>query len=138
MAAIDALERPVAEGTGESDAAYRKAEALLMGVIRQHGWQLKPADVSVRDAVRALCTIRKLFMQGEPDPRELDVYVQAAELLAAHEIPEDWQPEAAPEAALRYAMLGTVLFEPLILALRRMAHVARARQAMKPGKARRR
>ena len=131
IAAIDALERPVAEGPDESAREYKQAQTLLMSMIRQRGWQLKAGDVSVCDATRALCTIRQLFMRGEPDAHDLEVYVQAADMLAAHEIPEDWQPEAAREAALRYAMLGTVLFEPLLLALRRMAHVARTRRVLK-------
>lgn len=51
----------------------------------------------------------------------------SAKKIAKFEVPDDWSPDSSPEAALRYAMLGTVLFEPLILALRRMAHVARSR-----------
>lgn len=48
-----------------------------------------------------------------------------------HEIPADWAPEASRDAALRYAVLGTVLFEPFVLALRRMAHCAHTRAAMR-------
>jgi hypothetical protein len=58
-------------------------------------------------------------------------YGEAVSLIARHEIPDDWKPEKAPNAALRYAVLGTVLGEPLILALRRIAHVARSRQLLK-------
>jgi DNA-binding transcriptional MerR regulator len=131
VAAIDALERPVAEEPQVTPDAYARAQSLLFALIRKRGWKLAADDVSVRDAVRALCTIRRLFLQEEPRPEDLEVYVHAVELMAAKEIPADWQPDASREDALRYAMLGTVLFEPLILALRRMAHVARAREIVK-------
>jgi hypothetical protein len=47
------------------------------------------------------------------------------EELAVLEVPETWNPAAAPEDALTYAIEGTLLFEPLILGLRRLAHVDR-------------
>jgi hypothetical protein len=61
----------------------------------------------------------------------LDVYAEAADLVAAHEVPEDMDLDASREEILRYAMLGTVLFEPFLLALRRMAHVARTRKMLR-------
>lgn len=131
IAAIDALERPGTEEPDPDRAASARAQSLLLATVRKRGWKLAADDVSVRDAVRALCTIRKLFLHEEPRPEELEVYLNAVELMAAHEIPDHWPRDASREEALRYAMLGTVLFEPLILALRRMAHVARARALFK-------
>jgi hypothetical protein len=61
------------------------------------------------------------------EPASLLFYAQALEGIVEHEVPDDWQPEVDREAALRYAMLGTVLFEPFLIALRRMAHVSRTR-----------
>ena len=49
-----------------------------------------------------------------------------ARQIAQIEIPDDWSPQQQRMSTLRYAVLGTVMFEPVILALRRMAHVARA------------
>jgi hypothetical protein len=45
--------------------------------------------------------------------------------LAAFELPDTWNPSASPTEALTYVVQGTLLFEPLILALRRLAHVDR-------------
>ena len=54
------------------------------------------------------------------------MYADVARQIAEIEIPDDWSPQQQRMATLRYAVLGTVMFEPVILALRRMAHVARA------------
>ena len=48
-----------------------------------------------------------------------------AAALASHEIPDDWDPAGSPTDALRYAVLGTVLFEPVLTAMRRLAHTDR-------------
>jgi DNA-binding transcriptional MerR regulator len=133
IAAIDALERPAQPQVADA-AAYREAERGLLELSKRRGWNVSGDDVSVRDAVLAAVRIERWF---EPNGvfEELEPYFDAVDLIAKHEIPEDWAPDASPEAALRYAMLGTVLFEPLILALRRMAHVARTRKLLQPAPA---
>ena len=45
--------------------------------------------------------------------------------LAAAELPDTWNPAASPSESLIRAVQGTILPEPLILALRRLAHVDR-------------
>jgi DNA-binding transcriptional MerR regulator len=52
-------------------------------------------------------------------PEVLDRYVEAARRIAEAEI--DGIPADSPELAVQYIVLGTVLTEPLILALRRAA-----------------
>jgi hypothetical protein len=47
--------------------------------------------------------------------------------LADRGIPDTYDPAADPEGALRFAVLGTALFEPVLLALRKLAHVDRIR-----------
>jgi DNA-binding transcriptional MerR regulator len=125
IAAIDALERPALDQ--EVDAtAYREAERALLALSKRRGWKISRDDASLRDAVQSAIRAKRWF---EPDTEyaELEPYFDAVERIALFEIPDSWEPDASPEAALRYAMLGTVLFEPFILALRRMAHVARSR-----------
>jgi hypothetical protein len=80
----------------------------------------------VRDAVLAVVCIKRWFAPNA-EVSELEPYFDAVERLALHEIPDTWAPDTSPGPTLQYAMLGTVLFEPLTLALRRMAHVARTR-----------
>jgi DNA-binding transcriptional MerR regulator len=127
IAAIDALERPRQVAVEVSPVLQRAAEQALLALAKRRKWQIKPEDVSLRDAARAIA-VAKLSFTPESEERALDVYADAADRLAQYEIPTDWAPADSPNAALRYAVVGTVLFEPFILALRRMAHVARTRE----------
>lgn len=126
VAAIDALARPSGPPVDSRSPALKQALQGVLSLIQTRGWDLDAKDTCVREAARALAVIGRSF--PEETVSSLAPYADAVERIAECEIPEDWTPQASPEAALRYAVLGTVLFEPLILALRRMAHVARARK----------
>jgi hypothetical protein len=64
--------------------------------------------------------LRALDEAGFELPRgALDVYSDHMRQIAQFEI--DNLPTDSPTAAVRYVVLGTVLIEPLILALRRLA-----------------
>lgn len=124
--AIDALSRPPPATTSTSSPAYRKAARAVSGIAKKRGWAVDEKDAAFRDAVLAVSSLSSAFpLEGE---EALMPYADAVERIADCEIPEDWAPEGSRESALRYAVLGTVLFEPLILALRRMAHLARSRK----------
>jgi hypothetical protein len=112
-----------------STESYAAAQQILLSLTKRRGWRIEPDDGALRDAAKALAVVLGSFVPE--DERAIEVYAEAAELVAQHEIPEDWAPETNPDAALRYALLGTVLFEPFILALRRMANVARTRKVLK-------
>ncbi|MEY4514947.1 MAG: hypothetical protein RLZZ450_7069 [Pseudomonadota bacterium] len=129
IAAVNALERLTQLAVDASTESFVAAEQILLRLIKRRGWRIEREDGSLPYASKALAVVLGSFMPE--DERALDVYAEAAELVAQHEIPNDWAPEANPDAALRYAVLGTVLFEPLILALRRMANVARSRKVLK-------
>jgi DNA-binding transcriptional MerR regulator len=129
IAAIDALERPVHAEVDPKSPVYAEAERMVLALIKRRSWKLHESDISVRDAIKALTLVRHAFPHDE-DSR-LDPYAEAAELLAVHEIPEGLEMSLASDAALRYALVGTVLLEPFILSLRRMAHVARTRKVVK-------
>jgi DNA-binding transcriptional MerR regulator len=120
-AAIDAMERPAGAAVDERTAEYRRAIDDVRGAVKKRNWAIDEHSTALRDAARALVVIRRSFPQVGPEP-----YAAAAEYVAEHEIPDDWEPAKAPNQALHYAVLGTVLAEPLLLALRRMAHVARS------------
>jgi DNA-binding transcriptional MerR regulator len=127
IAAIDALERPLQVQVDVSPAHQRAAVQALLAMAKRRKWEVRPDDISLRDAARA-AAVAKLSFKAKDEEHAFDVYAEAVERLAEYEIPADWAPAQSPNAALRYAVLGTVLFEPFILALRRMAHVARTRQ----------
>lgn len=56
----------------------------------------------------------------EMSPELLDGYADAARSVAERDIAG--VPTESPEAAVRYVVLGTLLMEPVLLAMRRLAH----------------
>jgi DNA-binding transcriptional MerR regulator len=121
--AIDAIRRPGGPELSETDPEFQRACADVRAVAAALKWKIDEASSALHEAARALAVARRSFPQASADP-----YAKAAQDLAAHEIPEGWRPDAAPNVSLHYAVLGTVLAEPLLLALRRMAHISRALQ----------
>jgi DNA-binding transcriptional MerR regulator len=124
--AVDAsLQLPARDRGPTPDApVYDEAAALARLVLGRRGWSVDEHVPAWDAAVRACAAI--LSVGAIPlTERVLDRYAAVAEELAAFELPEHWNPAAAPADALRYVVLGTVLFEPLILALRRLAHINR-------------
>ena len=121
-AAIDAIERPVGPPIDESSEEFQSALASMLEIAS--GMGCPGATGAARDAARALVRIRRAF-GVDPTP-VIWLYRDVAVRIAEIEIPDDWSPQQKRMATLRYAVLGTVMFEPVILALRRMAHVARA------------
>lgn len=107
--------------------AYERAGERVDAVLADLGWRVGHASAARADLVRAVVAIERHFPGGAP-PDVLRRYARTAQHLAEREIPQDWDPVGAPTDALRYAVLGTVLFEPVILALRRLAHVDRHRR----------
>lgn len=133
---VSALERPDAAARGEHVATALgslarseldptpTAEATVERLVDRLGWAVDPGSGSYRDLAAALSALEGRW-KGGPSLETLEGYAEAAEQLAQMEIPADWTPTDAD--ALSYAVLGTVLFEPVILALRRMAHQHRHR-----------
>jgi hypothetical protein len=62
------------------------------------------------------------------DPGRLRHYAEAARSLAATEIPGTFDPDIDTDEAVRFRVLGTVLYDPVLLALRKLAHVDRIRE----------
>lgn len=133
-AAIDALRRPSGAVVDEKSREFERARDDVMKLARGMGWDLDRDAIAVRDAAKAWSVVLRSYPPLEGTD-VLKPYAEVAERIAHYEIPDSWKPAAAPNAALRYAVLGTVLFEPIILAFRRMAHTARARQLERRAKA---
>jgi DNA-binding transcriptional MerR regulator len=124
--AIDALDQGKGVVAADLDpVAFERALTVVLRLAEERKWEVEPGDVAVRDAARAVVAIERGFPTENEE--SLGVYADVAGKIAECEIPDDWALDESPDAALRYAVLGTVLFEPFILALRRMAHVARTR-----------
>lgn len=87
-------------------------------LIRHWGWQIDPGDCDTPAALAA--ALRGIEAAGfELPPGALDHYARAMSEIADTEIAG--VPTDSAEAAVRYVVLGTILVEPLLLALRRLA-----------------
>lgn len=109
------------------EQAYAEAEKQVDALVRELGWRTTRETAGRADLVRALVGVGRYWPSPLSHPT-LTEYGKIAERLAHLEIPNDWNPVVAPADTLRYAVLGTVLFEPVILALRRMAHADRSQR----------
>lgn len=111
-----------------------EAENAVARLVARRGWEVEPESSSYRALASALTALESHWVQPYTD-ESLDRYALVAETLAGFEIPDDWDPAATGANAVAYAVLGTLLFEPIILAMRRLAHADRhtrlARRAQK-------
>jgi DNA-binding transcriptional MerR regulator len=89
-------------------------------VINRMGWRLETADPApVRRLAAALAALDAADF-ALPEDDVLD-YARAMQGLAEQEVAG--VPAGPRDAAVRYTVLGTILVEPLLLALRRLAQV---------------
>jgi len=124
--AIRELGEPLTIPEDEVDA-YQRAEVELNTLTEDLGWKVDLDSPGHDDAVRALVTIHRHLPGLITDSKQLHPFAQAVRQLAESEIPDSFNPAVDPEAVLHFSVLGTVLFEPIILALRKLAHVDRIR-----------
>lgn len=83
------------------------------------GWQVHPQTPALADLQRALDAVAAAGMPISAE--RLAVYGSAASTVA--EVDVAGVPTSSPEQATRYVVLGTLLYEPVLLALRRLAQV---------------
>jgi DNA-binding transcriptional MerR regulator len=115
-AAHDALPPPVPP----SDEA---GPVRALAAIEALGWDVEPDSTGVRQLDAALAGVDSV---GLPiGPERLAVYGAAAIDMARIDV--GGMPTTTPTAAVHHAVVGTVMYEPVILALRRVAqqHVFR-------------
>lgn len=87
-------------------------------VLRALGWSFAPASAPLRQLASAMRTAETV---GLPLTEEtVHAYARAAHLVAEQEIGR--MPRESLTQALTYSVVGTVLYEPILLALRRLAH----------------
>jgi DNA-binding transcriptional MerR regulator len=100
-----------------SAASVRRVD----GLVHRHDWRLATASPYRRVLAAALDTLDEL---GFPATDEvLDAYASALETVAAIEVARV-AAEREPVLAAERVVVGTLLYEPVLLTLRRMAHEA--------------
>ena len=121
---LDALATPPKTRAGRARAALR---TRVHAKLRARGLTVRKDSATLDSLVEALLGLRVLV--PALDVEVLDAYLDHLLPLARAELVAS-QPRilAGPESALIGAIVGTVLFEPLIVALRRLAHEHFAKQ----------
>jgi DNA-binding transcriptional MerR regulator len=108
-AAHDSLPPVVPHGDEPPERALR--------VVGNLGWAVDPASTSLWQLEAALAAVEEV---GLPLSSErLAAYAGAALDIARTDVAE--VPAADPQAAVHYVVVGTVMYEPVLLALRRLA-----------------
>lgn len=100
------------------DPAWSAARAKVDALLTDLGWQVTTVAPARDQLADALVALQRLGFEVDGD--RLRGYAQTAHSLAEREV--DWVRESAGRtAAVERAVVGTVLYEPVLLALRRMA-----------------
>jgi DNA-binding transcriptional MerR regulator len=87
----------------------------LVGTL---GWRVVPGSTAMRQLAVAMRAAEDVGLPLTPDG--LATYADAAYRVAEREIAG--MPQDSLASAITYAVVGTVLYEPILLALRRLAH----------------
>lgn len=125
--AIEELTDPVEIPEGEEGDYARAAAQVDQLLDEEMGWDSDADSPGRADLARALVHIHRYLPGLVSGPTDLIPHAEAMRKLADRAIPDTYDPAADPEGALRFAVLGTALFEPVLLALRKLAHVDRIR-----------
>lgn len=109
---------PVTESRPD-DPDWRAAREDVDAIVTELGWQVTP-DAPTRDLLaQAFLALRRL---GRPIVwTDLRPYIEAATIIAEHEV-GGVPAEAERGRAVQTAVATNVLYERVLLALRRMAH----------------
>jgi DNA-binding transcriptional MerR regulator len=109
-----ALAMRAIEADEESADALMEVDSFIEGL----GWQVKPGAPATRELARALDTLRELGWEVSADV--FSPYAEAADHLAAWELERTPQHVSRPQI-VEGVVIGTVVFETALLALRRLA-----------------
>lgn len=102
------------EASGDIDDTMAEIDAFIEAL----GWQVDPGAPARRELARVLVTLRRLGWKV--DTKAFDRYARAANQLAAWEI-QQTRPDTSRGHTVEGVVIGTVVFEAALLALRRLA-----------------
>src|SRR5262245_16910546 len=127
-AAHQHLVRPARRGP--TDPAWRSARARMLTLVRDRGWYVSEHSPSLDQAADAISAMQAL---GQDDlVTVLDTYADASATVAEREVDVVVQRED-PAAMIEGVIVGTILGESLLNAVRRLAQEdASARRLLTP------
>jgi DNA-binding transcriptional MerR regulator len=106
---------------------YARAQDQVAELLELLAWNVDPDSPGHDDLVRSMVGVHRFLPGLITDTEKLLPYGRTVRSLADVEIPETYDPAVDRAAVLRFSVLGTVLFEPVLLALRKLAHTDRIR-----------
>ncbi len=119
---LEAAQRTLARSARPEAAEDGVSTERVRAWVEQHGWEIDPQDPFLDDLARAweACDHAALGL----DEERMSRYAEHAEGIAAVDVST---VPADAEAAVRHVVVGTVLVDPVLVALRRLAqqHVSR-------------
>jgi hypothetical protein len=126
LAALDNEAVPLHDALGVAHyatgrrAPVAEASAIVEvdAYLKKRGWNIRPEAPARLTLAEALGTLRDLGM--DIGPRAFDVYAEAADRLAKGEVASLPNEKSRADAVER-AVVGTVVFESVLVALRRLA-----------------
>lgn len=104
-----------------------RAWNLLVELSEKLGWQFSLENETAAEVAEAVATILRVMPEAKVEDSLIE-YAKVMKAIADEEISDSFDPQTDPFESLRYAILGTYLFEPLILSLRRLAHGQRVHE----------
>lgn len=140
LAALDAGKKPVdvvalamdalhAPARVEASREHAQAVSELQALLRQLGVRVRPRAGALHDLAAALVSLRRAWKPELPTSALLP-YAQIARQLARREVAANARAlHGDPRQLLQVVVHGTVLFEPILLAFRRIMHEHFARSA---------
>lgn len=101
-----------------SDPAPEETDvAIALAHVSRWGWWVTEDSPALRDLARALAAAHEVDL--DIDESHLDVYAEAAAQVGRADVAA--VPTSSQADAVRFVVLGTVLMDPVLLALRRLA-----------------
>ncbi len=141
LAAIGRKDASLHEILAEAHRALRRADLPAPAILAPtreetdawldaRGWALDPASPPRDDLAATLLALRQLGW--EVGPEIFERYADAADAVASAEV-DHVASIGDREAAVRVMVIGTILFERALLALRRLAHEHHSRTRLTEG-----
>src|SRR5450755_4314449 len=105
------------EAIGPAPGPGAPAPQRALAALRELGWRVDRRSAAVRQLEAALEAVEQVGIPANPE--RLRAYAQAALTAAAVDVAS--VPSDSAADAVAHVVLGTVLYEPVLLALRRLA-----------------
>jgi DNA-binding transcriptional MerR regulator len=132
---IDALGRAESKRSTLSARAQGRAREELYAFLHERGLSVRPDAPALNELARALVGLRDV-LRSELTPQDFAPYLEAMLRLAEHDFASTRHLITDRASAALAATFGSVLYEPVLLLLRRIAHEHVAAQQLRTPSAR--